>query len=184
MRIWTLALLRISLAMSAVGLAIRSDPIVPQDKPLGHIYRWREVNVTAIFDFNVAKAYQLLYRTSYVNESDATTSVTTILVPHNAQKDKLVACGDWQDAKDPTCAPSYALQKGLFGPDTSIILNYALMLPLLQAGYPVAIPDKQGPATATSKHSLVYLVDIKPSREYEIIHINVLNLGLHAKNIT
>ncbi|WFD19857.1 hypothetical protein MCAP1_002097 [Malassezia caprae] len=156
MRVWTLALLPVALAMSAMGLAIRSEPITPkgdpfyeppsnwEDKPLGHIYRSREVNVTAILEFNIAKAYQLLYRTSYANKSEPTTSVTTIIIPHNAQKDKLVAYGDWEDANGPQCAPSYVLQKGLFGPDPSVVLNYALMLPFLQAGYPVAIPDKEG----------------------------------------
>lgn len=157
MRFWTLALLPLALALSAMGLAVRGDDAIdPQadpfyeppanweDKPLGHIYRWREVNVKAIMDFKIKKAYQLLYRTSYVNESEPTTSVTTILIPYNAQKDKLVAYGDWEDANGPTCAPSYALQKGIFGPDTSVVLNYALMLPFLQAGYPVAIPDKEG----------------------------------------
>jgi len=156
MRVWIFALLPVVLAISAMGLAIRSEPIVPkgdpfyqppanwEDKPLGHIYRSREVNVTAILGFKIAKAYQLMYRTSYVHKSEATTSVATILVPHNAQKDKLVAYGDWQDANGPKCAPSYTLQKGLYGPDTSVVLNYALMLPFLQAGYPVAIPDKEG----------------------------------------
>lgn len=156
MRFWILSLLPVVLALNAMGLAIRDSPVVPQadpffdapdgwkDKPLGHIFRSREVKVKAIFNVNVAKAYQFLYRTSYVNESEATTSVATILVPHNHQKDKLVAYGDWQDANGPTCAPSYALQTGISGDDPSVVLNYALMLPFLQAGYPVLIPDKEG----------------------------------------
>ncbi|KZP20637.1 hypothetical protein FIBSPDRAFT_932107 [Athelia psychrophila] len=51
-------------------------------------------------------AVQILYRTSYINNT-ATATVATILTNSSATRDKLVAYDDYEDSANTACAPSY-----------------------------------------------------------------------------
>ncbi len=57
----------------------------------------------------LAASYQILYRTTN-SFGDAVATVSTILVPHNADFTKLLSYQVAQDAASPNCSPSYAFQ--------------------------------------------------------------------------
>ncbi|KAL4402759.1 Lipase [Malassezia pachydermatis] len=73
--------------------------------------------------------------------------MTTILVPYNAKMDKVFAYGVIEDTNAPQCAPSYGFQVGI-AYDTGFFVNPALLLPFLQEGYVVTVPDEQGNVNA------------------------------------
>ena len=57
-------------------------------------------------------AYQLLYRTSGVDDRSPSFTVTTVLVPKNARTNKLVMVMPYEDSNFVDCAPSYKIQLG------------------------------------------------------------------------
>lgn len=150
---WLLTFLALALRIQA--LAIRGDPPLPTSDPFysppkgwekvkpGTVLRSRKVDVKSIFEVRVKEAWQLLYRTTYLSDDEPTTTVTTILIPHNAKKDKLVLYGDYQDSNGPQCAPSYSFRAGIAN-DVSATANMATILVFLQEGYVVTVPDKEG----------------------------------------
>lgn len=97
---------------------------------------------------NVAEAHQLLYRTTN-SFGDPIATVSTILVPHNADYTKLLSYQVAQDAADPNCAPSYAFQfeaarngpLGLILPQAELLL----MATAMDKGWVVTVPDHLGP---------------------------------------
>ena len=107
------------------------------------ILRSRKVNINTLVKDNLKEAWQLLYRTTYRSDDEPTTTVTTIMVPHNAQNDSLVLYADFEDAGAPQCAPSYTWRAGLLS-DTSSIFNVGIAMLYLQEGYIVTMPDKEG----------------------------------------
>ncbi|KAL4401730.1 triglyceride lipase [Malassezia pachydermatis] len=155
MRFWLLALLPLVLAFQVWALAARDDFPTPdkdpfykppkgwESKPLGTILRSRKIEPKGLFDLKVKEAWQILYRTSYVTEDQPTTTVTTVLVPFNAADDKLLTFGYFEDANGPQCAPSNGFRNGI-SDDAASLANLALLLPYLQAGYIVTVPDKEG----------------------------------------
>lgn len=114
----------------ASGLALRQVPVLPTDDPFyrtpenislydpGDIIASRLVSadLNGILGVSVAKislaaAYQFLYRTTDGLRNPIAT-VTTILVPHNAQAGKLLAYQTAYDSANVNCGPSYSLQAG------------------------------------------------------------------------
>ncbi|KAG5930865.1 hypothetical protein E4U53_002087 [Claviceps sorghi] len=97
---------------------------------------------------NLQDSHQILYRTTD-NFGNATATVLTVLVPHNADYGKIVSHQVAEDAPNPNCAPSYSLQ---FGSDDSgffgtIVQQAELLLmdAFLYQGWVVIVPDHQGP---------------------------------------
>ncbi|KAI3618571.1 hypothetical protein CBS9595_002934 [Malassezia furfur] len=118
-----------------------------EDKEPGTVLRSRRITPTLLtFDnINVEHAYQLLYRTTGTYESDAAVTATTILVPYNAKKNKLVAHLTYVDADGSKCALSYGIRKGSqFPGDVSMDYQLLLLEQILEAGYIMTLPDYQG----------------------------------------
>ena len=155
MKLSLVVLTLISVAAQALALVARENLPKPQNDPfyqppdgweskkVGTILRSRKVNINTLVKDNLKEAWQLLYRTTYRSDDEPTTTVTTIMVPHNAQNDSLVLYADFEDAGAPQCAPSYTWRAGLLS-DTSSIFNVGIAMLYLQEGYIVTMPDKEG----------------------------------------
>lgn len=145
---------------------------------LGTILRKRQVEIRTLTKDDVKEAWQLLYRTSYVSEDEPTVTATTILVPHNADADKLVVFGTYIDANGPQCAPSYALRNGFREEPVSASFFLSIML-YLQQGYIVTVPDKQGKKNAFSSGFIEGHQTLDGVRA--TLKFDKLNLGNHTK---
>ncbi|KAE8143481.1 secretory lipase-domain-containing protein [Aspergillus pseudotamarii] len=113
----------------------------------GSIIDWRRVYVNSL-SYGIpsnATAYQLLYVTRDLNEKK-THSVTTIIVPHNAQKGWLLSVQPAYDSPDINCSPSYGLQVGAVGPALSWnMMDLSFVLPFVNKHGPILnIPDYEG----------------------------------------
>lgn len=100
---------------------------------------------------NLDSAYQLLYRTNGIDENDPIYTATTVLVPANARKDKLVLILAYQDSNSIECAPSYLIQSGapvLTNPVQ--VAQEMIWTSVLNDGWIVSIPDHEGPRAAFS----------------------------------
>ncbi|KAG5915828.1 hypothetical protein E4U42_007900 [Claviceps africana] len=97
---------------------------------------------------NLEGSHQILYRTTD-NFGNATATVLTVLVPHNADYGKVVSHQMAEDAPNANCAPSYAMQLGSndFGLFGTIVQQAELLLidAYLAEGWVVVVPDHQGP---------------------------------------
>ncbi|KAG5987449.1 hypothetical protein E4U54_004993 [Claviceps lovelessii] len=122
--------------------AARPGDILRHRKPPASIAAFR------VSRQNLKDSHQILYRTTD-NFGNATATVLTVLVPHNADYGKIVSQQSIEDAPYANCAPSYALQLGsneggLFGTiqeQSEIILIDAF----LAEGWIVIVPDYEGP---------------------------------------
>ncbi|EFY85049.1 secretory lipase, putative [Metarhizium acridum CQMa 102] len=100
---------------------------------------------------NLKDAHQIMYKTTNsFNRSTAT--VTTVLIPHNADFNKVLSYQSIVDAAFIDCAPSYALQLGsksgvAFGTFTTQAELF-LIATLLDKGWVVVLPDYLGPHSA------------------------------------
>ena len=115
----------VTLAAQALALVARENMLEPQEDPfyqppegreskeVGTILRTRKVQMKTLVEENLKEAWQLLYRTTYRTEDEPTTTVTTVMVPHNAQNDSLVMFGDFEDTGAPECAPSDTWRAGI-----------------------------------------------------------------------
>ncbi|KAL5363344.1 secretory lipase-domain-containing protein [Aspergillus floccosus] len=174
MRILCLITIQLSICV-ACGLSspLKDDeaPIPPNKDPFytppagyqhakpGTILSHREVpypvaNLGA--DDKPSHAYQILYRT---NDSfgRATATVTTVLVPENANGTKLLSYQLAMDSSAIRCAPSYTIQKHLKEDilmDQMSKLQLLLSTEALAKGWVVAMPDFEGPNAA-------YMANIK-----------------------
>lgn len=121
----------------------------------GTILRHREVpNPIALIDpikIKLAAAYQILYR-STDNWANATATVTTVLVPENANTSRLLSYQIPEDSSSVDCAPSYTLQTGIDDSDilskTGIQSHTILFRAALEKGWIVSLPDHEGPKAA------------------------------------
>lgn len=97
---------------------------------------------------NLKASHQILYRTTD-NQGNATATVMSLLVPHNADMSKLISYQVAEDAASIDCAPSYAFQlESASGPLQGTLLTQAELLlieALLEQGWVVAVPDFLGP---------------------------------------
>lgn len=117
-----------------------------KSKELGTILRTREVTIGTLLPGTEhdVKAYQLLYRTQDLYKNpDA--SVTTIIIPKEPHMNRVISFQDAYDSPDPNCAPSYGLQALAQGWGRSWNqVNLAFILPYLQKGAVINIPDYEG----------------------------------------
>jgi hypothetical protein len=78
--------------------------------------------------------------------------VTTILIPHNADYTKLLSYQVFQDAADPSCSPSFALQQFSDAGEALALaipqIEYLFMSSALNKGWIVTVPDYLGPKSA------------------------------------
>ncbi|QPH02624.1 hypothetical protein C2857_006838 [Epichloe festucae Fl1] len=97
---------------------------------------------------NLKDSHQIFYRTTD-NFGNATATVLTVLVPHNADYRKVISHQNAEDAAYANCAPSYALQflsddSGFFGTIESQA-ELLIMQTFLEEGWIVIVPDHEGP---------------------------------------
>ena len=118
-----------------------------KEKPAGTILRARNVTF-ATLQPNVpseAKAYQLLFVTQDVNKQPATT-VTTIVVPKEANFNRLLSFQNAYDSPDIDCSPSYGFQNQVTG--SAYTWNQAQLFILgrfpMKGGPVINIPDYEG----------------------------------------
>lgn len=170
---WLLSLLllpSLALGMPAVR---NSGPLYPVDDPFyvppegfentapGTILRNRTppypIASFSLDPVNLAASYQILYRTTN-SFGDAVATVSTILVPYNADFTKLLSYQVAQDAADPNCSPSYAFQLesatdgvlGLIMPQLELLL----ITVALDKGWVVTVPDHLGTKSAFLANNL------------------------------
>ncbi|KAI3622852.1 hypothetical protein GLX27_004027 [Malassezia furfur] len=104
---------------------------------------------------NLDKAYQILYRTSGTSTDQPSYTVTTVLVPHNANTDSLVMVMPYEDSNFVECAPSYKIQLGApaeLNPLQS--LEELMWTSMLNDGWILTVPDHEGPLSAFSSGML------------------------------
>ena len=129
------------------------------------------------------EAYQILYRTTAAYESDPSVTVTTVIVPHNAQRDKLLNYLVYTDSNGAQCAPSYSMrQGGQFGTDLALSYQQLLLNTFLDEGYILTVPDYQGPKRSFAAGRLegrMSLDGIRATLNFERIGLNK-----HTKVVT
>ncbi|MFC9434531.1 lipase family protein [Nocardia sp. NPDC057030] len=90
-----------------------------------------------------AQAWQLLYRTTDLNNQPDVT-VTTVILPDNPAPDRpLLSVQMYHDAAGVDCAPSYRYQAGAI-PEPSAMSQIPQMTDALARGWAVSVPDFQG----------------------------------------
>ncbi|KJZ73855.1 hypothetical protein HIM_06748 [Hirsutella minnesotensis 3608] len=146
-------------ALSALTVSARR-PLLPSQDPFwqppenlsdykpGDVIRHRAVpSQLGIYagKLNVASAHHILYRTTGARDEPLAT-VTTVLVPKNADYRKLVSYQAEIDAPYGGCNPSITLQKKYANVNNiASQYNEFWMVSALQRGWIVAWPDYQGP---------------------------------------
>ncbi|OAA36845.1 Lipase, secreted [Metarhizium rileyi] len=106
---------------------------------------------------NLKASHQLLYRTTD-SLDEATATVLTVLVPHNADYNKVLSYQVAEDSATINCAPSYAFQfehdtgpaNGTSTTQTELLLVEAA----LEQGWVVIVPDFLGPQGAFLANAL------------------------------
>ncbi|KAL6896530.1 secretory lipase domain-containing protein [Trichoderma evansii] len=100
---------------------------------------------------NLQGSHQILYRTND-NFGNATATVVTVLIPHNADLTKVLSYQVAQDSACRDCAPSYALQlaSAAIGSLGTLVTQAELLLveAALNRGWVVILPDHEGPTAA------------------------------------
>ncbi|OGM47913.1 lipase [Aspergillus bombycis] len=140
--------LRLGVASQDVPLPPSQDPFYTPDKDWevlepGTILKRRSVTVGSIITLPIPlqSAHQLLYRTTDA-QNQPSYAVTTVLMPINAQLDRLLSYQVAYNSPNPDCSPSYTIQ---FGAPTAVddpVLELSILAePFLLAGIPVSIPD-------------------------------------------
>ncbi|KAI9927183.1 hypothetical protein ASPWEDRAFT_55432 [Aspergillus wentii DTO 134E9] len=107
------------------------------------------ISAFSLAKVNIAAAHQLLYRTTDTF-GNASATVSTILVPHNADYTKLLSYQVAEDASNPNCAPSYAFQLHSAAEDGPLglvmpQLELVFIASALEKGWVVTVPDHLGP---------------------------------------
>lgn len=148
-------------------LSTRSGPTLPSQDSFyaasdnitqlepGTILKHREppypIAAFGISPVNINASHQVLYRTTN-SFGNAIATVLTIIIPHNADRSKVLSYQVAEDAASFNCAPSYALQlQSATGPLLGTIITQAELLLVeaaLEQGWVVIIPDFQGPNSA------------------------------------
>ena len=158
-KLW-LGLLYLTAAVTAIPVQRQDGPPLPSEDPWylptedyesaapGDILKKREVPYPiAAFNevkVNIASAHHLMYR-SHDNFGNPAVAVTTVLVPHDADNNKILSYQVAEDSASPNCAPSYALQKGHTDLGISATqAEFLLMIAGLSNGWVVTVPDFEG----------------------------------------
>lgn len=181
---------RLAAAISHPQLKIRGDILSPdndpfykppsgwKDHPTGTVFRSRSIKpaLLTFIEVKVEHAYEILYRTTGTHESEPSYTVTTVLVPYNAKRDKLAAPLTFMDASGLKCVPSYTIRKGSdFPGDLSMNYQLLLMEQVLEKGYISTIPDYQGPKRVHPIGSIEgrqVLDGIKATINYDKLNLN------------
>ncbi|TQV99025.1 secretory lipase [Cordyceps javanica] len=166
-----LAAVLVSLVSAAppipAALHDRGTTLRPSDDPFYHVpegleeiapgavlkHRPPPAKIAAFgFDpLNLDATYQILYRTTD-SLGNATATVLTVLVPHNADMSKVLSYQVAEDAAYINCAPSYAFQfQHATGPDKGTMTTESELLLIegaLEQGWVVIAPDFLGPNAA------------------------------------
>lgn len=165
----TLAWIALIAATQAVPLDLRgrgaatlpsNDPFyaVPADvesSAPGAILKHRpppaQIAAFGLAPVNLQGSHQILYRTND-NFGNATATVVTVLIPHNADLTKVLSYQVAQDSSCKDCAPSYALQlaSATVGSLGTLVTQAELLLveAALNRGWVVILPDHEGPTAA------------------------------------
>lgn len=147
----------------------------------GDVLRTRKVDIALleVDQMNYKEAHQILYRTTGVNESTPSTTVTTVVVPYNAQPNKLVNFLTFVDADGSQCAPSYTMRKGgHIANDLAMTYQQLVMTTFMNEGYTLTLPDHQGPTRAFAAGRLEGRMSIDATRAT----LNFKHLGLDQKS--
>ncbi|KAH7309334.1 secretory lipase-domain-containing protein [Rhexocercosporidium sp. MPI-PUGE-AT-0058] len=156
------ALLHLSIALAVPvshNLSPRAAPLQPTDDPFytppagladmapGSILRSRSIGQLSFqgaVPFTAKASYQLMYRTTD-SLGNASATVTTIIVPENANTSRLLSYQFAEDAAFLNCAPSYTLQLGSdLGNFGSNGLETIFVVAALNKGWIVNLPDYEG----------------------------------------
>ena len=128
-----------------------TPPTGYEDAELGSILRIRKPEsplAVITLELDLQEVYQILVRSEDTfHQPNAV--VATVLVPYNADPGKLVSYQMAEDTASPNCAPSYAMQ--VDSPALTWItlqVELPLVIPLLDEGYFVVVPDYEGPKAA------------------------------------
>jgi hypothetical protein len=158
-----LALVLVTMGMSAVPAAASTAPPPPQNDPFyqplsgyettapGTVLRSRQVEAAAFGQLpQHALAWQILYRsTDTIGRPEAT--VTTLLEPAGANPSDPRPLLSYQVAEDspaPQCAMSYQLRQGAGNGNVVAQAEILLIDAGLARGWAVTVPDYEGPASA------------------------------------
>ncbi|KAJ3499392.1 hypothetical protein NLG97_g372 [Lecanicillium saksenae] len=146
-----------------VALGDRATTVQPSDDPFYHVpdglediapgtilkHRPPPAKIAAfgLLPLNLDATYQILYRTTD-SLGNATATVLTVLVPHNADMTKVLSYQVAEDAADINCAPSYAFQfEHATGPDKGTMTTESELLLVegaMEQGWVVIAPDFLG----------------------------------------
>lgn len=132
-----------------------------ESEPPGAILRHRAppspIAAIGLAEVNLDATHQILYRTTD-SFGEPITTVTTVMVPHNADYTKVLSYQVAQDAADRTCSPSFGLQQFAdAGEALALIMpqvEYLFMSAALNKGYVVIVPDHLGPKSAFLANTL------------------------------
>ncbi|KAE8345582.1 hypothetical protein BDV24DRAFT_178284 [Aspergillus arachidicola] len=141
-----------------LGSAKQDEPLPPSQDPFytpdedweasepGTILKTRSVTIGSIIKLPtpLQSAHQLLYRTTDA-QNQPSYAVTTVLIPINAQFDRLLSYQVAYDSPNPDCSPSYTIQFGAPTAADDPVLELSILAePFMLAGIPVSIPDYEG----------------------------------------
>ena len=114
---------------------------------LGEILKLRKTpgKISSLFILvEVKNSWQLLVR-SEDSFGNAAAIVTTVIKPFNADPSKVVSYQSWEDATNIECSPSYGMQFGAPLSSVQTQVDMIFIVPLLNKGYFVVLPDYEGP---------------------------------------
>ena len=114
---------------------------------LGEILKLRKTpgKISSLFiPVEVKNSWQLLVR-SEDSFGNAAAIVTTVIEPFNADPSKVVSYQSWEDAANIECSPSYGMQFGAPLSSVQTQVDMIFIVPLLNKGYFVVLPDYEGP---------------------------------------
>ena len=148
---WILVYAVALLATVATAASVDPDPFYHpahgwEDKRPGDVLRKRSVTPKVFDRLGLdIKAYQILYRTSGTTPQEPSFTVTTVLVPTNATRDRVVLQPSHQNSADAACAPSHRITESL---GSEALFSAYTWHGFLKKGYTVIAPDFQGPSSA------------------------------------
>lgn len=139
-----------------------SHPILPSEDPfyevpedykeaeLGGDSEWREMDTKfglMAMEENVCAYYQVMYRTSDSHGNPLAT-VTSILIPFNADYEKLLSYHIAEDSNSFDCSPSFSIQAKSGLQNVMSQLEVMLIIAALDEGWVVNVPDYEGPRSS------------------------------------
>ena len=95
------------------------------------------------FKEGIADSYQLLYRTTD-SFGGAEATITTVLIPPNANPNTLLSYQMFEDSAHFDCAPSFALQQGAENPTENLDSENTFINAALERGWYISIADYEG----------------------------------------